>query len=146
MQRVVVKPQATVWVCVPKASSHQFHPFTISSVLDSHDPSKPTIAKLAIKPYGKWAKVSIMIALLLNAEPMLRKHTACPCSNRRALQLCHVRYPSAELSWQVMRNCVSLGNHTQQSASKGLCRTVLLHEYMHASVTARADGSAWCRR
>ena len=71
-----MKPQATVWVCVPKASSHQFHPFTISSVLDSHDPSKPTIAKLAIKPYGKWAKVSVRTALLLSDGPTLRSHTA----------------------------------------------------------------------
>ena len=59
LQRAVVKPQATVWVCVPKASSHQFHPFTVSSVLNSYDPLQPTIAKLAIKPYGNWAKVSI---------------------------------------------------------------------------------------
>ena len=58
VQRAVVKPQATVWVCVPKASSHEFHPFTISSVLHSRDPTQPTIAKLAVKPQGNWAKVS----------------------------------------------------------------------------------------
>ena len=82
-----MKPQATVWVCVPKASSHQFHPFTVSNVLDSYDASKPTIAKLAIKPYGKWAKV-IMERYMSSANMHQLLHKV-PGSLYSDLPLCH---------------------------------------------------------
>ena len=61
-QRANVKPQATVWICVPKVSASQYHPFTVSGVLKGTYPSEPTIAKITVKPYGSWAKVSPLLS------------------------------------------------------------------------------------
>ena len=59
LQRANVRPQSTVWICVPAVSASQYHPFTVCGVLKSPNPKEATVAKLTIKPYGKWAQVRV---------------------------------------------------------------------------------------